>query len=80
VNGMPSGNAPIYELLDLRVMGVDLSVAAAHREETLCHAVRLTTTGQSVTGGPDMRLATYGTLAPGRPNNDQLSDLPDAGW
>jgi gamma-glutamylcyclotransferase (GGCT)/AIG2-like uncharacterized protein YtfP len=23
-----------------------------------------------------MRLATYGTLAPGRPNHDQLSDLP----
>jgi gamma-glutamylcyclotransferase (GGCT)/AIG2-like uncharacterized protein YtfP len=57
---------------------------------TLC---RLTTTGQSVTGGPDIRLATYGTLAPGRPNHGQLSDLPgrwlagrvrgslvDAGW
>src|SRR5262245_17696488 len=51
------------------------------------------TTGQSVKGGPDMRLATYGTLAPGRPNHGQLSDLPgrwlpgrvrgslvDAGW
>jgi gamma-glutamylcyclotransferase (GGCT)/AIG2-like uncharacterized protein YtfP len=36
----------------------------------------LTTTGQSVTGGPDIRLATYGTLAPGRPNHGQLSDLP----
>jgi gamma-glutamylcyclotransferase (GGCT)/AIG2-like uncharacterized protein YtfP len=57
---------------------------------TLC---RLTTTGQSVTGGLAMRLATYGTLAPGRPNHGQLSDLPgrwlvgrvrgslvDAGW
>jgi hypothetical protein len=50
-------------------------------------------TGHSVTGGPDMRLATYGTLAPGRPNHGQLSNLPgrwlvgrvhgslvDAGW
>jgi gamma-glutamylcyclotransferase (GGCT)/AIG2-like uncharacterized protein YtfP len=36
----------------------------------------LTTTGQSVTGGPDIRLATYGTLGPGRPNHVQLSDLP----
>jgi gamma-glutamylcyclotransferase (GGCT)/AIG2-like uncharacterized protein YtfP len=35
----------------------------------------MTTTGQSVTGGPEMRLATYGTLAPGRPNHGQLSDL-----
>ena len=53
----------------------------------------MTTTGQSVTGGADVRLATYGTLAPGRPNHGQLSDLPgrwlagrvrgslvDAGW
>jgi len=44
-------------------------------------------------GGPDTRLATYGTLGPGRPNHGQLSDLPgrwlhgrvrgspvDAGW
>jgi gamma-glutamylcyclotransferase (GGCT)/AIG2-like uncharacterized protein YtfP len=43
--------------------------------------------------GPDTRLATYGTLGPGRPNHGQLSDLPgrwlqgrvrgslvDAGW
>lgn len=35
MNGMPSDNAPIYELLDLRVIGVDLSVAAAHREGNL---------------------------------------------
>ena len=47
----------------------------------------------SVPGGPDRRLATYGTLAPGRSNHGQLSDLPgrwlvgrvrgslvDAGW
>jgi gamma-glutamylcyclotransferase (GGCT)/AIG2-like uncharacterized protein YtfP len=26
--------------------------------------------------GPEARLATYGTLAPGRPNHGQLSDLP----
>lgn len=44
-------------------------------------------------GGPEIRLATYGTLAPGRPNHHQLSDVPgrwfaghvrgslvDAGW
>ena len=43
--------------------------------------------------GPEIRLATYGTLAPGQPNSGQLSDLPgrwlvghvrgslaDAGW
>ena len=47
----------------------------------------------NVTGGPEVRLATYGTLAPGRPNHGQLSHLPgrwlagsvrgtlvDAGW
>lgn len=33
-------------------------------------------TGRSATGGPDTRLATYGTLAPGRPNHGQLSHLP----
>jgi gamma-glutamylcyclotransferase (GGCT)/AIG2-like uncharacterized protein YtfP len=27
------------------------------------------------TDGPDIRLATYGTLAPGRPNYSRLSDL-----
>jgi gamma-glutamylcyclotransferase (GGCT)/AIG2-like uncharacterized protein YtfP len=27
-------------------------------------------------GTADARLATYGTLAPGRPNNAQLSDVP----
>lgn len=31
---------------------------------------------QSVTDGPEIRLATYGTLAPGRQNHGQLSDLP----
>jgi gamma-glutamylcyclotransferase (GGCT)/AIG2-like uncharacterized protein YtfP len=53
----------------------------------------LRTTDQNITGGADMRLATYGTLAPGRPNHGELSDLPgrwlvgrvrgslvDAGW
>ena len=30
----------------------------------------------SVTDGPQIRLATYGTLAPGRQNHGQLSDLP----
>lgn len=51
------------------------------------------TSGQSGTGGAEIRLATYGTLAPGRENHAQLSDLPgrwfvghvrgslvDAGW
>jgi gamma-glutamylcyclotransferase (GGCT)/AIG2-like uncharacterized protein YtfP len=28
------------------------------------------------TGGAEIRLATYGSLAPGRPNHGQLSDLP----
>jgi gamma-glutamylcyclotransferase (GGCT)/AIG2-like uncharacterized protein YtfP len=32
--------------------------------------------GHSVTDGPEIRLATYGTLAPGRQNHGQLSDLP----
>ena len=36
----------------------------------------MATTGRSVTGGPETRLATYGTLAPGRQNHGQLSDLP----
>ncbi len=31
---------------------------------------------QSITDGPEIRLATYGTLAPGRQNHGQLSDLP----
>jgi gamma-glutamylcyclotransferase (GGCT)/AIG2-like uncharacterized protein YtfP len=29
-----------------------------------------------VTGRPEIRLATYGSLAPGRPNHGQLSHLP----
>ena len=46
-----------------------------------------------MTDGPEQRLATYGTLAPGRPNHAQLAELPgrwltghvrgtltDAGW
>jgi gamma-glutamylcyclotransferase (GGCT)/AIG2-like uncharacterized protein YtfP len=33
-------------------------------------------TGHSVQGGADMRLATYGSLAPGRQNHGQLTDLP----
>jgi gamma-glutamylcyclotransferase (GGCT)/AIG2-like uncharacterized protein YtfP len=36
----------------------------------------MTTTGHTVNGGPETRLATYGTLAPGRKNYGQLSDLP----
>ena len=32
--------------------------------------------GHSVADGPEIRLATYGTLAPGRQNHGQLSDLP----
>jgi len=51
------------------------------------------TAGNSNAGGPEVRLATYGTLAPGRQNHGQLADLPgrwlvghvrgslvDAGW
>ncbi len=36
----------------------------------------MTAAGESATGGPETRLATYGTLAPGRPNHDQLIDMP----
>jgi gamma-glutamylcyclotransferase (GGCT)/AIG2-like uncharacterized protein YtfP len=36
----------------------------------------MTVTGHSAMGGPQTRLATYGTLAPGRKNHSQLSDLP----
>jgi gamma-glutamylcyclotransferase (GGCT)/AIG2-like uncharacterized protein YtfP len=35
----------------------------------------MTTPGHSLTGGAEVRLATYGTLAPGRQNHGQLSDL-----
>ena len=35
----------------------------------------MTATGHGVTGGPEIRLATYGTLAPGRQNHGQLSCL-----
>ena len=51
------------------------------------------TTGDAFADGAEMRLATYGTLAPGRQNHEQLADLPgrwleghvhgsliDAGW
>jgi gamma-glutamylcyclotransferase (GGCT)/AIG2-like uncharacterized protein YtfP len=34
------------------------------------------TTGPRASGGLEVRLATYGTLAPGRQNHRQLSDLP----
>lgn len=53
----------------------------------------MSTTGHKVEDGADTRLATYGTLAPGRQNHGQLSELPgrwlvghvrgslvDAGW
>jgi gamma-glutamylcyclotransferase (GGCT)/AIG2-like uncharacterized protein YtfP len=36
----------------------------------------MTEIGDRVTGGPQSRLATYGTLAPGRQNHGQLSHLP----
>lgn len=39
----------------------------------LCAA--MTRRPQSGTGGADMRLVTYGTLAPGRPNHGQLTGL-----
>jgi len=35
----------------------------------------MTTRGHSAASEPDTRLVTYGTLAPGRPNHDQLSGL-----
>ena len=53
----------------------------------------MATTGHGFAGEAGMRLATYGTLAPGRQNHGQLADLPgrwlighvrgslvDAGW
>jgi gamma-glutamylcyclotransferase (GGCT)/AIG2-like uncharacterized protein YtfP len=33
-------------------------------------------TNPGVSGGPDVRLATYGTLGPGRPNHGELRDVP----
>lgn len=36
---------------------------------------QMTTRRQSVSGGPETRLATYGSLGPGRPNHGQLSAL-----
>ena len=36
----------------------------------------VTTTPHNSACGPEMRLATYGTLAPGRKNHGQLSDVP----
>jgi pimeloyl-ACP methyl ester carboxylesterase len=41
VTDVRSGNEPIYKRLDLRVMGVSLSVAAAHREGNLAPIVFL---------------------------------------
>ena len=43
----------------------------------VCQAVaEMAAARHSVTDGPEIRLATYGTLAPGRQNHGQLSDLP----
>ena len=36
----------------------------------------MTRTGHGATGGPEMRLATYGSLAPGRPNHGHLGEVP----
>jgi gamma-glutamylcyclotransferase (GGCT)/AIG2-like uncharacterized protein YtfP len=36
----------------------------------------MTPAGDSVRGGPEIKLAAYGTLAPGRQNYGQVSDLP----
>ncbi len=48
----------------------------SRRPPRVCHAViDLKTRQESGTAGPDTRLATYGTLAPGRPNHGQLSGL-----
>lgn len=35
----------------------------------------MTSGAETGTAGPDTRLATYGTLAPGRPNHGQLAGL-----
>src|ERR1700759_3500568 len=48
-------------------------VQAARRSVGVCLQV---TTGDDTGDGAQMRLATYGTLAPGRQNHDQLGDLP----
>lgn len=39
----------------------------------------MTTNGDSVSSASEVRLATYGTLAPGRQNHSQLSNLPGRG-
>jgi gamma-glutamylcyclotransferase (GGCT)/AIG2-like uncharacterized protein YtfP len=45
--------------------------------DPLCQAIPdMATTGHSATDGPEIRLATYGTLAPARQNHRHLSDLP----
>ncbi|HEX3833050.1 MAG TPA: gamma-glutamylcyclotransferase [Solirubrobacteraceae bacterium] len=36
----------------------------------------MTSAPQPAAGGPEIRLATYGTLAPGRQNHHQLDGLP----
>ena len=36
----------------------------------------MATSGHSAGSGPETRLATYGTLAPGRQNHGELADLP----
>lgn len=49
---------------------------ARHAPGAVWQAITEMTTGHRVTGEAETRLATYGTLAPGRQNHGQLSDLP----
>ena len=50
--------------------------AGIHGRTPACQAIpEMTATDHSDTAGPEIRLAAYGTLAPGRQNNGQLSNL-----
>jgi hypothetical protein len=42
----------------------------------MCDGLARMSTGGHPTGAAETRLATYGTLAPGRPNHGHLSDVP----
>jgi gamma-glutamylcyclotransferase (GGCT)/AIG2-like uncharacterized protein YtfP len=52
------------------------SVAYRYRPPYVSLWAEMAAPGHSVTDGPEIRLAVYGTLAPGRQNHGQLSDLP----
>ena len=76
MNDVTSGNEPIYEHGSPRHRS-RLVIAAPHREEPCATLRRLTTTGQSVTREPDIRLATYGTLGPGVRTTASSAICPD---